>query len=340
MKTLIVILSETRAHELTFGNIKENLINQLDADLCICIGIKNNYDYENGFFKLAKYKFLYDEPYDYSSAFDYANNIILEENNINKKDFYLNNLHWRKFLEIKDQFLGGIKDDINEHPGSAGILIFFRWFLLYNLIKNNLINEYDRFIITRSDYLYLSPHPNLDILDNNYIWIPNGEHYGGVTDRHVVISNKYIVKYLNILNSLVLKSNNYYDKLKNYNNWNLERIIKFHLEQEEIFNKVRFFPYIMFAIRPLNGTTRWSTGEFNEKLNCYIKYYTEYNNALHYKNKLNLIINNYYIKEINDIENLLNINNDNNNYFFFIIILFWRRIFFNLKNYFYNYMQK
>jgi hypothetical protein len=38
-------------------------------------------------------------------------------------------LHWREFLKIKDQFLGGIKDPHNQHPGSAGILIFFRWFL-------------------------------------------------------------------------------------------------------------------------------------------------------------------------------------------------------------------
>lgn len=102
------------------------------------------------------------------------------------------------------------------------------------------------------------PHPNLDVLDDNFIWIPNSEHYGGVTDRHVVISNKHIIKYLNILNTLILKSNDYYDKLKNYDRWNLESIIKFHLEQEQIFDKVKFFPYIMFAVRPINGITRWS----------------------------------------------------------------------------------
>jgi uncharacterized Fe-S cluster-containing protein len=62
----------------------------------------------------------------------------------------------------------------------------------------------------------------------------------------------------------------------------------------------------MFAIRPINGTTRWSAGKFNKKLNCYIKYNSEYENALHYKNKLNLIINNYYIKEINKINDIEN----------------------------------
>ena len=31
-KTLVIILSETRAHELTFNNFKDNLLNPLNAD--------------------------------------------------------------------------------------------------------------------------------------------------------------------------------------------------------------------------------------------------------------------------------------------------------------------
>ena len=78
------------------------------------------------------------------------NNLIQQEN----VTTYKKHLHWREFLKIKDQFLGGIKDEHDQHPGSAGILIFFRWFLLKNLIDNDLIDKYDRFIITRSDFTY------------------------------------------------------------------------------------------------------------------------------------------------------------------------------------------
>jgi hypothetical protein len=63
-KTLVIILSETRAHELTFSNFKKNVIDELNADLCLCIGVKSDYDYENPFYKLAKYRFLYDEEND------------------------------------------------------------------------------------------------------------------------------------------------------------------------------------------------------------------------------------------------------------------------------------
>ena len=168
-KTLVIILSETRAHELTFNNFKKNVIDELRADLCLCIGIKADYDYNNPFYKLAKYKFTCPEPPDYGWAFDYAYNIISQDkpkyecvkdilnmraqqhsnknimnniiNGINKTNnnnlvsqkniiTYRKPLHWREFLKIKDQFLGGIKDNYNQHPGSAGILIFFRWFFI------------------------------------------------------------------------------------------------------------------------------------------------------------------------------------------------------------------
>lgn len=66
----------------------------------------------------------------------WKNELSTIENNLNdfvhKDDviIFKKHLNWREFLKIKDQFLGGIKDEYNQHPGSAGILIFFRWFFV------------------------------------------------------------------------------------------------------------------------------------------------------------------------------------------------------------------
>ena len=350
-KSLVIILSETRASELTFDNFKKNVIDELNADLCVCIGVKPDYDYNNPFYLLAKYKFTYDEPDDFGDAFEYAYNIISSnkpkyecltninalygklsnpkqsihninyygnnENNIiefdnfnddeiiiHTKDFsdelwknqvygiktsnnnnlinqenvitYKKPLYWREFLKIKDQFLGGIKDNYDQHPGSAGILIFFRWFLLKNLIDNDLINKYDRFIITRSDFIYQLPHPKVENMNENCIWIPDCEHYGGYTDRHVVLSKNNIESYLNILNNFVIRSNEYFMKMKNYNGWNLEQLIKFHLEQNNVLHIVKEFPYVMYSVRNINGTTRWSQGDYSNKFGYYIKYRSEF----------------------------------------------------------------
>ena len=375
-KTLVIILSETRAHELTFDSFKKNVIDELNADLCVCIGVKPDYDYNNPFYKLAKYKFMIDEPEDYGDAFEYAYNILCENRakyekleNINSlygkiknpkqstenvtyygntenitnldilndneiiihtKDFpdelwknqvYGNNnsdnnnfisqeniitykkpLYWREFLKIKDQFLGGIKDRYNEHPGSAGILIYFRWFLLKSLINNKIIDKYDRFIITRSDFIYQLPHPKVELMNENCIWIPDCEHYYGYTDRHVVLSKNNIESYLNILNNLVLRSNEYFIKMKNHSEWNLEKLIKFHLEQNNVLHLVKEFPYVMYSVRNINGSTRWRGGEYSNELGYYIKYETEYEKSSYYKKEFEqsgLNIHDFYKRFIN-----------------------------------------
>ena len=374
-KTLVIILSETRASELTFDNFKKNVIDELNADLCICIGVKQDYDYNNPFYTLAKYKFTYNEPLDFGDAFEYAyNTISLTKpkyeclNNINalygkiqnpkqsteninyygtnenitsidnfnddeivvhKKEFstdlwknqvygikksYKNNLvkqenvmtykkplYWREFLKVKDQFLGGINDSQNQHPGSAGILIFFRWFLLKNLIDNDLINKYDRFIITRSDFIYQLPHPKVEHMNENCIWIPDCEHYNGYTDRHAVLSKKSIEPYLNIFNNFVIRSNEYFMKMINKSDWNLEQVIKFHLEQNNVLHLVKEFPYVMYSVRNIHGSTRWSQGNYSNNLGYYIKYQSEYDISTYYKNeftKSGLNIDDFYKKKI------------------------------------------
>lgn len=393
MKTLVIILSETREYEKTFDTFKKNVLDELNADLCLCIGVKPDYNYENPFYKTAKYKFLYDEPDDFADAFNYADscfnkdlfekldnvnaiyskldfpkqtknnikyiqnkdmgkyinfnyenenklgdggelhsdidnieeivyhNIYFKDNNW-KNQLYIvektnnlsvcNNLkeeenvitykrpiNWREFLKIGDQFMGGIKDSKRQHPGSAGILIFFRWFLLKNLTENNLIAEYDRFVITRSDFIFQLPHPKLELMNENFIWFPDSENYGGYTDRHAVLSKHNIKQYLNILNCFILKSNEYYMKMSKFDQWNLEKVIKFHLEQNKMGGLIREFPYIMYSIRSSNGKTRWMEGIYNERLRYFIKYIPEFDKSTYYKKLFeseNLTIDNFYRK--------------------------------------------
>lgn len=360
-KTLVIILSETRAHELTFANFKKNVVDELNADLCLCIGVKPDYDYTNPFYQLAKHKFLYEEPDDFGVAFDYAYNLLtknapryerfenlntlygkldhplhstenirhyanIDEDNIDlslsnvdddeivihTKKFpdescrgqtygirkkidgndvkqehvitYKRRIHWREFLKIKFQFLGGIRDPQYQHPGSAGILIFFRWVLLQNLIHSDLINQYDRFVITRSDFIYELPHPKLELMQESNIWIPDSEHYGGYTDRHVVLSRRHVEPYLNILTNMVLQSNEYFQKMRHKDDWNLEQLIYFHLEQNGVRRDVKGFPYIMYSARGVNGTSTWATGVFSESHGYFIKYLSEFVESFNNKN--------------------------------------------------------
>jgi hypothetical protein len=71
-KTLVIIIAETRAHEFSYPSFKKNLLDNLDADLALCIA-KNEWENTNNpYYKSAKYIWTYDEPEDWGSALDKA----------------------------------------------------------------------------------------------------------------------------------------------------------------------------------------------------------------------------------------------------------------------------
>lgn len=273
-KTLVIVLGETREHELTFENFKVNVLDVLKADLCVCIGIGDDYDIRNPYYEQACYRFTYPEPKDYGDAFESAAAYILKgkEKTETFNGEILDRRSWREFLKIKDQWMGGVRDKMDEQPGSGAILLFYRWYLLKNLEECNLLSRYDYFVITRSDFVYTLPHPPMDLFEKEYMWFPNAQNYGGITDRHAILPRRFVVSYLDMLPKMMLTSNEYYTKMTVKTGWNLEQFIKFHLEQHQLLPFVRRFPYIMYTVRSYNGKTRWSDGKWSEELGCFIKY--------------------------------------------------------------------
>jgi len=260
---LVIVLSETRAHEHSFELFKKYLIVKMKADLCLCVVNNNREVTNNPFYQHAKYIWTYDEPDDWGDAFDDIQRIKGLSNN------------WRKLLEIKDQWLGGVKGE-GEHPGSAGILLFFRLFLKESIIKHKLHDKYDRFIITRSDFIHQVPHVPLKLLNPKYIWIPDEEDYGGYTDRHIVVHRDDVLDVLSVSDRIISDTENLYSEMCYSSKWNLEKYIKFSFTQFGLVSKIKRFPYTMYSIRPVGGHTRWSSGYFNKNLGYYIKYRSEY----------------------------------------------------------------
>jgi hypothetical protein len=379
-KTLVIVLAETRAWEKTYDNFETNVLKPTNADLCVCVGVKPDYNYDNPYYKNAKYRFVYDEPKngDWASAFNYAEfletagagcddipaptaesydfvsdrnpvfgkltnfyssteNIdflgrypsmekILEDPKViaknydeivyhipqlrdptwrycaygiknaeksNPEDYILDygiNIYkrrtaytkppaesWRRFLQIKSQFMGGIVDPDNHHEGSAAILIFFRWFLYKNLVESGAIDKYDRFIITRSDYIWRLEHPALDVLPADKIWVPNCETYDGITDRHTVIPRAHMRDYCGLLHAMIgPRADEYFELMNKQQPFNLEKFILFHLKMCGLADLVSFFPYVAFTIRPTNVESRWGHGFiFHAGLQAFIKYVSE-----------------------------------------------------------------
>ena len=96
---------------------------------------------------------------------------------------------------------------------------------------------------------------------------------------------------------MVSKSNEYFYKMQNKSDWNLEQLIKFNLEQNNVSHLVKEFPYIMYSCRTNNISTRWSEGVYVEQLGYFVKYLSEYYKSSEYLIKFNnsgLTIDEFY----------------------------------------------
>ncbi|MEO1992739.1 MAG: hypothetical protein ABGW78_12445 [Pirellulales bacterium] len=262
-KVLVIVLAETRAHEHTFELFCKNVLKQFSADLCLCVAENTFEDTNNPFYKHATHIWRCPEYEDWGRAFDEAQRQLGCDT------------PWRPLLSISNQWLGGIKGT-NQHPGSAGILLFFRWFLKQCLINTETLFQYDRFVITRSDFMHRIPHVPLRLLDPDSIWIPYGEDYGGYTDRHIVVHQKDVLSVLSITDPILMEPQRLAEEMSHYNEWNLEQFIRFSFERQGLLERIRRFPYSMYSVRGINGRTRWSSGSFDEKSGHFIKYKSEY----------------------------------------------------------------
>lgn len=258
--TLVCVLAESRAHSLTWKKFKKNLLDPLRADLALCIEVREDYNYDNPFWNHAKYRWTTPRYDDWGVAFDDAQAALGSREN------------WRVLLDVKEQWLGGVKGN-GSHPGSAGILMYFRLFLLRCLQVENIFNRYKRVIVTRSDFMWDTPHPALELLDPDSIWIPDGEGYGGFTDRHAVLSQANHEDYLGILRPVLTSPSRTKQDMSGRSDWNLEKFIFHSLARTGA--KVRLFPYPAFTVREWGGSTSWSKGKWNFKLGCYVKYPSE-----------------------------------------------------------------
>lgn len=272
-RALVVIIAETRAHEFTYDLFKKNLIDALNADLALCVGKNKWEDTRNPFYQLAKYIWTYDEPEDWGSALDAAQ----------ATDHCVGD--WRRLLKLDGILMGGVHGEQGRTPGSGSILLFFRWLLKHHLIESGVVNQYDRFIITRSDYIYHTPHYPLHLMDADKIWIPDGEDYSGedsngYTDRHIVASRADVLKVLSVADPILCSPEALYEEMQSKKLWNIERYIRFAFNRMGLEPRVRRFPYTMYTVKSGDGRTSWSSGNFSADLGYFIKYRDEYRKSL------------------------------------------------------------
>ena len=228
----------------------------LNADLALVLGDDES-DKNNSLFHRAKYIKLIHEYDDWGDCID----MIAKKTN-------LDSIKWRKVLvqdNVKSGLWGGVHYNGENLKGSGAIIFCFRWFVKELINENNLLQKYDQFIITRSDHYHALEHPTLD---NNNIWIPKGEDYGGITDRHIVINKSIVVESLNIIPWMIQQKTLLH---------NPETVLKNFYRSIGIFPQIKRFDRTFFTVKTKSDPTRWTGNTmFIKELDLYSKYPTEY----------------------------------------------------------------
>ena len=299
-ENLLIILGEINNSEITFDKIKENLIDKLDADLCLCIENINN----NSFVNSANYIFeldsneeaFLDKYWEFQNKYELIKNSntmwgqvsypgLTTDNcvyigrlnefgynnfNLNLFDFdellyhnvELNSIEWRGYLYgIKKSFNISVKEngvdcykkskklrdfielDKNIFDKKGLKDLYIRHNLYNKLRENNLLDKYERFIIASSDRVFNIAHPSLKIFNKRYIWKDND---------YIILSNENICEYLNILENIRNKSIEFYDRLIQTKNADINSLASINFSFNNKLFKISKLPYLSYRINKEN----------------------------------------------------------------------------------------
>ena len=219
-KYLTVLAGSPRGGELTWQSLYRNVLDPLNSDLAICTG--NKWLDSQSFIKRAKYLWDFEEPEDW---FEYY-----------RENFQGN---WEEYFNLGKNT--GLYNSGSIH------------FALKNIVLRNhleVLMEYDTIIYTRFDQFYIDKHPDLD---NRNIWIPEGEDYFGICDRHSVVPTDKIEEFLNIC-SYINKS-----EALNVNSeyLNCEVSLKNYLDSTNLYSLVKRYKRTQFTSALKTDLTNW-----------------------------------------------------------------------------------
>ena len=249
--TLVVVIGSARGGEETWRSMYAHLLVPYGADLAMHVGDLPSGRPSSSLYRAAKYVWCVPE---------YAN----------WRDYYAERgVPVDAFVENE---VTGIAGGIDEYAGSGAIIFAFRHSLLHDHL--DVLEQYDRVILTRADHYYLADHP---VLENDGLYIVEGEDYGGgVCDRHWVFPSSMCRSVLGIVEymSEELPRDEAYAAIRG--NANPEQMLALMLRANGIVAKRH--RRVQFTVGATGDTTRWRAAKvpFKPEHGLYAKYETEF----------------------------------------------------------------
>lgn len=270
-RTLVIVIGSLRGGEVAWKTMYQHLLDANNADLALVIG--ENPDKVSSMYQRAKYLHEFKEYDDWAEALDQINGTSWRRTIYPYVNTTANPKKYWSF------FLGGV----GQIGGSGAIHFMARHYVQQLIKKENLLEKYDRFVVTRSDHYYMCKH-DLSLYDNKYIWIPKHEDYFGICDRHVMANSSIIMKVLDVLPHLINNVDQYNPDLRRgwLKNMDPESFLKYYWRKRDILPWVRRSNRCQFTVKSSQDKTRGSTGvgrsidKYIESFGLTIKYTPEF----------------------------------------------------------------
>ena len=262
-RTLVVVMGSLRGGEAAWQSLYRRVLDVNQADLALIVGQRPE-NARTSMYERAKYRWEFPEYDDWADAIDTIRNSSA----------------WREDILHRVSKRSGALGAAEGRKGSGAIIFMIRYWLRQHIIRLNLTAVYHRFIITRSDFFYRCNHSVAE-MDPHYLWVPTGEDYGGITDRHLVAPSGLVLKALDILEPLFDHPTRYYYRRFTINP---EQLIRLRWSHDHMFpHFVKRFPRVMYVCVARGDKSRWGIQDrrygVSEPDGCVIKYLREFEEA-------------------------------------------------------------
>jgi hypothetical protein len=170
----------------------------------------------------------------------------------------------------------GMAGGIDGHPGSGAIICAFRHSMLRE--HDAVLAEYDRIILTRTDYYYVADHP---VLPNDTLYVVEGEDYGGICDRHWVFPSSMRREVLGVVEYMADPAG-YTSECAAQGLVNPETMLALALRKAGVLGRTRRCRRVQFSVHTSKDATRWreATIPFKPEHDLFAKYEGEYTTAM------------------------------------------------------------
>ena len=259
-RTLTILLNSTRDADACFPLMKKHLLDPMDSDLAFCGAFPETED--DIIISSSKYIWGHEEPSDWAHVVDHWRDNQGGWRDVNK-------------LSMNNHLFGlGAKDGI---VGSGIIVTYWRDYLS-TCLTEDIISKYDWFIFTRSDFYWNIPHPSVNLLSSDHIYIQDSEYHRGVPDRHFIVPRRMVRQFIKLSSPVFCDPCGLIDRLESSDcsDLNIEAYLKFRLNELGLLACVFALPQLGFLVRSPEEDSRHSLGELHRGLGLFIKYIAEF----------------------------------------------------------------